>query len=224
MKILKSLLIGVLLVAITGLTSCKVEDDYEQLYLAMGNVIGNSPSTFLIEADDGTILRPIEYPSDYDEIIEGKRVFFYFKHVDAGRDDQNFDYSIRIQAMQDVLTKGILNVDSEGRDTLKRDPVRIINAWIGKSYLNVEFSFFGHEKAHIFDLLLDPGEQYKGGFTTLDFHHDARNDKQYYNLRGIISFDLTELQKESVDSINIFFRADDDSFTSRELIYRYSDE
>ncbi|WP_026475663.1 NigD1/NigD2 family lipoprotein [Alkaliflexus imshenetskii] len=204
------------------LASCSIDNDAEVYYLQLGVVKGNSASTFMIETDGGKILRPVQYPMNY-EISAGKRVLVRYALVSTV-EDQVYDHTVRIESIQNVLTKNLIHANETVRDTIGNDPVRIVDAWISKDYLNVEFIFWGYNKPHYFDLVFDSEKQDKPGFIALDFHHNMKNDLSYSQFRGLISFSIEELQDEQLTSIKVLFRAKDDSFKSKELTYKYVDE
>ena len=205
---------------ILALVSCSLETQENEVSLIhLGVVSGNTPSSFLIETDGGKILKPLQFPVNY-EIVDGTRILAGYVIVNTVA-DQNHDYTVRIDFIQNVLTKNIVHANQTVRDTLANDPIQIMNVWIGNNFLNVDFVFEGNNQPHFFNLVLDPLKQDTPGHIALDFHHDANQDAPIRQFRGLASFRIQELQVAGSDSINILFRARDTQFQPRRLVYRY---
>jgi hypothetical protein len=219
------ILLSLTLFLLIAFSSCSLDKESEMYYRQMGVVKGNSASTFMVEGDGGLVFKVVQFPPGY-EIVDGKRVIIRYSVVNSF-EDQPYDYTIRIESVQNILTKNIVHVTSdEIRDTLQTDPVAISLVWVTKSFINVEFLFKGNNRVHYFDLALDPEKQTKEGFISLDFHHNAKGDSKVYEYRGIISFPIEELQVEGVNSVKLNFRTTGEYNTPyvKELEYNYAEE
>ncbi len=203
------------------LASCSLDDDSNLTYVDLGVVMGEDLATFKIKTDHNLILIPVEFPDKY-EIENGKRVLVRYEIINSDQDENTSEYRVKALDIQNLLVKDILEVNDVMRDTLADDPLRIVGVWVGQSFLNVEFSFYGFEKPHYFDLVLDPLEQDKDSDEiVLDFHHNANNDGDVYELPSIISFNLKPLQVPEQDSIKILFRANDKFMNGIKINYKY---
>ena len=216
----KSLMLIVGLLAFATV-SCNMDDDTEYYRYALGVIEGSSSSSFLIKTDGGHKFKALEYPSTF-KIEDGKRVLLRYTVVEEMK-DAGYDYSVKIASIRDVLTKDIKVADAELRDTLSNDPVTITWLSIGNSFLNVEFSFFGNDTVHYFDLIYDEEKQNKEGFITLNFHHASNDDLRYNKYQGIVRFPLSSIEVEDKDSLMIYFtsRNEDNSTFTTELKYKY---
>ncbi len=203
------------------LVSCSLDDDTNLTYVDLGVVMGEDVATFKIKTDNNLILIPVEFPDKY-EIENGKRVLVQYEIIKSDKEENTSEFRVKALSIQNLLVKEILEVNDIMRDTLADDPLRIVNVWVGQSFLNVEFSFYGYEKAHYFDLVLDPIQQVEDSDEIiLDFHHNANNDVDVYELPSIMSFNLKPLQVPEQDSIKILFRANDKFMNGVKINYKY---
>lgn len=203
-------------------------EDYEPEYLELGVVIGSTPSSFLISTDSKSILKPVEVVPQNITIEHGSRVLVRYSVVEKV-EGMTFDFTVRILAMADILTKPILHVNSELiRDSVKNDPVQIINVWIAQDFLNVEFNYSGSgQKTHYFYTSIDPERQVAGGVPIIiDFHHNAKDDINYRTYRSVMSIPLVELQDENATKVNLRFISRDQYATpyTKDLEYKYVED
>lgn len=208
-------------------TGCMNEnEDYEQEYLELGVVHGYSSTNFLIKTDSDLILYPVESLANLD-VENGERVLVRYTVVEQAQ-GLDYDFAIKVLALAEIETSEIVHADSqEVRDTLKNDPVQIINVWIAQHFLNIEFTFSGSQKDHYFYVAKDPENQLEEGTPiVLDFHHNANEDVNYSTYRTVISVPIWELQNMSATSVDIRFVSRDEYSTpyTRDLEYKYVEE
>jgi hypothetical protein len=196
------------------------DDDSETYYTEVGSLVGSSLSTLTIETDQGNTLFPVSIPSGY-EIEDGQRVLLQYSVINSVSTVTN-GLKVDVVSIQDFYMKNILMANDEVRDTLANDPVTIFSLWIGKDYLNLEFTFLGNDTAHYFDVVYDDEQQEKEDYVTLDFHHDANEDETYQRYRVLMSVPLEQFQVAGQDSVNIWFRADDELYTPQSFVYKYN--
>lgn len=213
------------LLVLTASCSMLDESDYVAYY-EIGNVRGESKTDFIIETDAYDILNPIgTLPNDFD-FKDGARVLVQFS-IEKG-DVENKKYDIKLTSIQNLFEKELVKVNAEGADTLKKDPVNIVNAWIGKDYLNIQFNFrsSANEKyPHYFNLVLDSTKQDVDNHIVLDLTHNAGEDLVGpYFLNVIMTVPINELQAAEKDSVNLWFRANDELYKSSSIVYKYNIE
>ncbi len=200
-------------------------DDYDPEYLELGVVYGSTVSNFSIKTDSKLTLYPAEVlPSSYG-ISDGQRVMVRYTIIE---DVENLsdEYTVSVKAIAKIATKPVLHVEDR-RDTLKSDPVQIINVWIAQNFLNVEFNYGLNDEDHYFYIAMDPENQLESGSPIiLDFHHNANNDVSYTTVRGLLSIPIAELQDISATKINLRFISNDGLSTAytKDLEYSYGVE
>lgn len=86
-----------------------------------------------------------------------------------------FDYYVRINGIERILTKNILPYSEEILDSLGNDPVIVNDYWIAQDFLTIEFFFAGGLVQHLINLTQHQGLT-KDGKVLLEFHHNANND------------------------------------------------
>lgn len=109
---------------------------------------------------------------------------------------QGYDHAVKILDIRNVLTKAVARDLGEKNDEeYGNDPVRILNMWIGDGYLNVEFSFKngGMGVVHYINLLKTDHADTPYYF---EFRHHAYGDNTLYAQKGIVAFDLSDIQGE----------------------------
>jgi hypothetical protein len=234
---MKGLFIPLSLIALL-FTGCF--DDDEKLvpeYLEFGVIEGSSSSNFLIKADSKVVLKPVEGLDQSLTLEDGARVLVKYSVVQAFV-DEDYDFTIKILEMRDVLTQPILHVTSDTiRDTLSYESVTINSAWIAQDFLNVFFEYYIDIKSYndkittnYFYVSLDPQDQFESGTPIkLNFHHN-NNENDEVRVEGVLSVPITELRKPIIDSVNIptidsvmirLIRKDNYSTSYTDIEYKY---
>ena len=217
---MKQLTFPLIIILSLILSCCMTDDDAETYYIEVGNLVGSSLSSLTIETDQGNTLFPVSIPSGY-EIEDGQRVLVQYSVINTESTVTN-GLNVDVISIQDFYVKNILVANDEVRDTLANDPVTISSLWISKDYLNLEFTFLGNDTIHYFDVVYDEEQQEIEDHVTLDFHHDANEDEAYQRYRVFMSVPLEQFQVAGQDSVNVWFRADDELYTSQSIVYKYN--
>ena len=109
----------------------------------------------------------------------------------------------QIHDIRNILTKPF--VDQFNPDSLDvrygKDPLKIMDMWMGDGYLNVQFGFnYGGTKVHYINLIHRP----KGDNPyVFELRHHAYEDPQRYGRKGLAAFDLSKLKLESKEPVAI---------------------
>lgn len=222
---MKRLLFFTTLITAFILTSCISDDESVQYYGELGNLKGENANKFEIHTDANNILRPQGMLPSYFKFEDGKRVLVQYSVASViSENEKSGTYSVEVTSIRDLFEKELLTVDDVARDTLKKDPVNIRGAWMGKDYLNIDFSYRGtgqKEFPHYIDLAFDPNRQDKEKHIVLDLMHNSNSDN-YFNLYPVLmSVSLKELQIEGQDSVLIWLRVNDQLYKPETIIYRY---
>ena len=206
-----------------SLTSCLSDDDPVQYYLELGTLNGETAKNFVINTDFGNVLKPQGVVPGLSDFADGKRVQVQYSVV-SGVASTN-EYTVEVAFLQDLFQKDLLFVDTISRDTLKNDPVRIMGAWMGKDFLNIEFRFQGSGNKnfpHYIDLAMDSTKQDKEKHVALDLKHNANEDSPYQTYKVLMSVSLKDLRVNGQDSVQIWLRANDQIYKPESIIYRYN--
>lgn len=207
-----------------SLTSCLSDDDPVQYYLELGTLSGETAKNFVINTDFGNVLKPQGAVPGLSEFVDGKRVQVQYSVISKVASTN--EYTVEVAFLQDLFQKNLLFVDDISRDTLKNDPVRIMGAWMGKDFLNIEFRFQGSGNKnfpHYIDLAMDSTKQQdKENHVALDLKHNANEDATYQTYRVLMSVSLKELRVAGQDSVQIWLRANDQMYDPKSIIYRYN--
>lgn len=205
MKTLKQLTIYALSLFI--LSGCMNDDENDGRYwIDIATVENPDNSTkFFLRLDDSTLLWTESSVYSNYKPLDGQRVIANYSVLSDKRATGLYDYDVQINDVYQVLTKGIFNVTPATEDSIGNDSIQISgdDIWIGSKYLNVEFYYQGYSKTHFINLVSDTSKIYNDGKIHLEFRHNANNDQAVHNRWGIVSFDLSSLENNTIDSVNL---------------------
>ncbi len=200
----KILLICVLVGLISA--ACMKDDlepvEQQYLQLCMQSKLGDG---YLFTSDAGDKLYTTKLLTDY-EFEEGDRVLASFIVLQKMDEGLPYDYVIELRSISKVPVKDIIELNEVNRDTLGVAGVTFNQPWVAGSYLNVEFSFLGKDKTHLFNVSYDPDNQpVEEDQVRLVFHHKDYEDEKYAMYRGITSFNLESLGMPLIPPYTIKF-------------------
>jgi len=210
------------------LTACFNDDGYslDKYWIDIATVENpQERSEFFLRLDDSVLLWTAASNFSYYKPNDGQRVIANYTILSDKRGTGMYDYDIKLNNVYEVLTKGIFEITPEKQDSIGNDPVRVTEMWIGSKFLNVEFYYFGHSKIHFINLVSDTAKTYTDEKIHLEFRHNANNDPELYKRWGIVSFDISSLQTNAADSVNLVIHVnkpnqeEDELF---ELTYHYN--
>lgn len=206
------------------ITSCMDDNNETKArYAEMGVTRTGPDDEPLVITDSESTLQLLDYPSSFD-FDESERVLLRYSVDEEGTESDLYDYLVDVYSIQDIITKDILELNEENRDTIGTDRIIINDIWISAGYLNIDFAFDGDDLVHYINVVKDPGEQPDDSTEIkLQVRHDARDDNMIQRYRGLMSFYLEPLQIEDEGELKIIF--EDQSFYvepfSVELTYEY---
>ncbi len=204
------------------LSSCM--DDYsepEKYYLDLA-IVNQEGNDYLITTDAGVKLMAEALPVEL-EFDDNIRVSVRYKLLTPVDTSQGFSYWVYVDEIGEVLTKEILTINDENRDSLGSAPVEFYDVWITQDYLTVYFSFYAGTKTHYFNLTFDENEQVNDT-TLLTFRHEDNGDIPHQLYAGYITFKLNSLRDSEKSERVIFFRGkgyDNVDYLVEDLIYTY---
>lgn len=188
------------------LSSCAKEEDYYSLndiWLSLG-IVDTDPInsvSYAIYCDNGDTLIPISSNVPYFDVSDSQRVLVNFTILDeVGTSTDKF--YVKINNLQEVLFKDIIELTTEISDSLGNDSIRITDVWVVNDMMNIEFKYLGGRELHYINLcysLNEYGEIEEP--VNLVFRHNANNDEGAIPLTGLVTFKLSSLKIEGKDSI-----------------------
>ncbi|MDP4205113.1 MAG: NigD-like C-terminal domain-containing protein, partial [Bacteroidota bacterium] len=146
-------------------TACDNNDDgysLNNVWVGMGviNKTGVGNNEYNITLDDNSILFPVASENQYTDLKNGERVIAYFtilgEKTSTGTQKQ---YYVKINALKDVLTKGIFMITPEKEDSIGNDPIHVNDVWLTNNYLNFEMQYYGGNMIHYINLVKDNNAQ-----------------------------------------------------------------
>jgi len=177
--------------------------DKTVMSVATVNPIDDNYGTYYLTMDNGTTL----WPAASDVIYRPKanqRVVVNFTPLSDKIGE--FDHYVKVNYLQEILTKNIEELTTENEKEIGNDPIRILAIWVGDNYLNIRFGYnTGGEKIHRVSLVKNMIQPATGENEeiVLEFRHNAYGDPQNYGVKSYAAFDLKPLQKEDKGVINL---------------------
>lgn len=208
MKNLKRLIFS-LLIVFPFLQSCNKDDMPKSLAMVTVKVINEGEYYFV--SNRGNTL----YPGDKSEIgpypaEDGQRAFIYFEELPEPA--SGYDYNIKLYAIEDILTKPVIPMTDETRDSIGDDPATVSQASITGGYLNLEIYVPSGYRTCMLNLVenrtgeqppFDPDPDY----TYLEFR--VRADGAFFGppSRAYVSFKLNEYDPALTGKKGIIIRS-----------------
>jgi hypothetical protein len=205
---MKPIIFFLMAVALLVFYSCNDDEDYYSLgdvWLSMGfiNVPDTSACSFYVVTDNSDTLLPLANNVPYYETKDQQRVIVNYTILDDA-DTLGNKYWVKINNLQNVLFKEIVELTGENDDSLGHDPINVEDVWLSNTILNFELGFYGGGKTHLINLVCDNEQFITGNISPLELElrHNAQQDSFPYYLRAVVSFDLSKLAENRNDSIN----------------------
>lgn len=202
------------LLLVAALLACEKADNSKG-YVSVGSIekTGDSNFDFIVNLDNGKILTPIDV-YDNNTVSDGDRVIVEYTVIEEKENDH---YEVDIYDIDDILTKGIIQLTEQIKDSIGDDPIYTNddNIWISNKHLNIVFDYYGYNETHLINLVKPIGDPIYDDedHLILEFKHNSKNDYPYNLLSGIVSFELESLRiadEESIDFVVRFNRYNDD--------------
>jgi len=149
--------------------------------------------SYSLTLDDGTTLWPAATDVPWYHSDQRRRVLAVYTILSDEFD--GFDHAVKVLDIQNVLTKPVaedLGSSDENDKTYGTDPIEILDMWIGDGYLNVEFGFRNGDSSIAHYINLVPVADSDHPFT-FEFRHNAYGDNAAYARKGLVAFDLSDL-------------------------------
>lgn len=220
-KTMKTILRTVVVFTLMLVVASCLDDDSSPQYLELGTTELGPDDEPLVITDSENTLQLVNPPSNFDDSV---RVLLRYSVEETGDENNIYDYLVKAHSIQDVVTKDIIELNEENRDTIGSDDIYINDIWISGGFLNVDFAFYGNDEVHYINVVKDPEEQSEDeSVVYLQVRHNNRDDEKLYRYRGLMSFYIEPLQVEGADEVKIVFEEQEfyKQFKNIELEYSY---
>lgn len=197
-------LIIILLSATFSFISCSNDDEYSlgKFWLEVGTIEKTSDQDYKIILDKGPVLFPSisNVPARY---LENKmRVYADFTILQDATPGSDIDHYVRVNDLEQLLTKQIIPYSQTISDSLGMDPIELPEYWIANDFITFRFFYAGGENAHMVNLTIHE-ETTNEGKTLLEFRHNAYGDPSTQSLNSYVTFPLKETFSEVTDSVEL---------------------
>ncbi len=224
-------------------TGCLEEDGYSvnDMWVGFGMVeqVSSDPVQYKINMDNNDVLVPVAsgyslpwyyHGTDDPEsrLKTGDRILINYTILDEQADDQGDveEYYVRVNSVKRILLKGILDITEENQDSIGNDPIIVKDCWMTDSLLNFELKYWGRYEVHYINLVKQPDELSASAQPfELELRHNDNGDVEDIPYSAYVSFNLSALKTESMDSIQFRVTSTDydgDTF-EYEGIYNYGE-
>lgn len=209
-------------------TSCDDDDEYDlgrfTISLATVNPIDEQNGTYYLTLDNGTTLWPAASNAYY-KPKNDQRVIVSFTLLSDSL--SGYDHFVKINALQEILTKSIIDLTTENEEEIGYDPVKILDLWVGDNYLNIHYGInVGGEQIHTLNLVQNKTNRNSNeNEIILELRHNSNGDPQRYGSNGYAAFDLREFKSEGQSSVKFIVKNLDfnDEEKVHNIIYKYND-
>ena len=192
------------------LSGCLGDDDnYSLGDIWVGFGVVENANSYRIKLDEGEILIPVAWDNYYNagdrmEIESGDRVFINFTILDEKLDSEGKveAYYIKVNSIEEVLMKGILDITEAIEDSIGNDPIIVQKHWVSNNLLNLELKYWGYNKTHFINLVKQPGSLSANNQPfEFELRHNDNGDERAVSYVGFVSFKLDSLIFNGVDSV-----------------------
>ena len=218
----------VLLFVLLGLLeSCNQEDglSYNHMIVSLATVEHVSGNVFLLRLDNDTVLDPLVDDASSFVPVNAQRVMINYTILSKNIvPNSSYNYKIRLNDVTNVLTKEITFFSPATNDSIGNDPIDVTDCWIGSHYVNVTFTYYGSSTNHLISLMkLTSGGATADSTVYLELRHNAYRDFSTNMNKGVISFDISSLQKSNGAPVKIMVTTKGTNGVEKvySLIYKY---
>lgn len=230
---MKKIVFGILVGFLFVITGCIDNDNYSlgDMWIGFGIFQGDDSGNYKIIMDNDDILIPVasNYSQGWEENFDnGERVMLNYTILDENLDSSGKieSYYVKVNSIDDVLMKGVMDVTPENEDSIGNDPIIVNDYWMTDSLLTFKLRYWGYNQIHFLNLVKLPGDLSAEDLPIeLELRHNANDDDEAIPYTAFVSFSLNELRIEGLDSIEFVVTATDydDNEFSEEGVFNYSD-
>lgn len=182
--------------------SCN-EEKIDNMKYILGTVKKIDETSYYFTNGKDTFLPVNEYSY---KVTDGQRAFVYF--YISSKENMNYDYNIDVQDIKNVLTKDVVEVTEDNKDSFGNDKAKIVDVSITDGYLNLRFHAPSGSKDMVVNLVknnINPlGGINDDDRVVLEFRLKNENTDTANSLgSGIVSFKLGKYDPETLKKSGI---------------------
>jgi hypothetical protein len=230
---MKKIVFGIIVGFLFVFTGCLDDDSYSlgDMWVGFGIFQADESDSYQIVMDNDDILIPVasNYSQGWEENFDnGERIMLNYTILDENLDSSGEieSYYVKVNSIDDVLMKGVMDVTLENEDSIGFDPIIVNDYWMTDSLLTFKLRYWGYNQIHFLNLVKQPGDlSAENQPIELELRHNANEDDEAIPYTAFVSFSLNELRIEGLDSVQFVVTSTDydgDEF-SEEGIFNYSD-
>lgn len=229
---MKRILFGLLAVLSITLNSCLDDDGYSlgDYWVGFGMLKVESDK-YVIVLDNGDVLEPVSWnqtPGYDNDFTDGSRVLVNFTTLSDNSDGTGDPtrYLVKINNIQSILMKGILEITEENAESIGNDPIIVQDYWLTDSLLNFKLKYWGYNHTHFLNLVQDSTDLVaEEGILKLELRHNANDDDTPISYTAFVSFSLNSLREEGKDSVKVRVSSTDYNNVSHtfDAVFDYSE-
>lgn len=220
-----SLLFGFFLIALLFVfSSCNNDDEcsLSDFEVNIATVVLEGQNGYSLLLDNGKTLWPAASDVSYLP-QENQRVLVNYTIL--SNQQNGFDHFVKINAIRNLLTKSVIELNAQNEDSIGNDPVKVNAMWVGGDYLNVDFMFnYGGLKPHAINLVdntLSSSETPNA--VDLEFRHNAYGSTNHQLFQGFVCFDLKPFRVETENSVTFKIKVKDwNGYNTYDVVYQYN--
>ena len=226
---MKKIVFGILVGFLFVFAGCNDDDGYSlnDMWVGFGILQKSDGSSPAIVMDNKDLLIPVasNYPGWSEHLDDGERVLVNYTILDEELESDGTvkHYYVKVNDIDDILMKGVLDITPENEDSIGNDPIIVQDYWMTDSLLSFKLKYWGYSATHFLNLVKQPGELNEP--IELELRHNANDDDESIPYTAFVSFSLNGLRIEGQDSVQIVFTSTDydgNEFTEEE-IFKYGD-
>ena len=226
---MKKIVFGVLVGLIFVFTACNDDDGYSlgDIWVGFGVLTGEQ-GAFNIVMDNSDKLVPVAsaYPGWQTQFESGDRVLVNYTVLDDDLTGEPAIYYVKVNDIEDILMKGIMDITAENADSIGNDPIIVEDYWMTDSLLSFKLKYWGLHKIHYLNLVKEPGEiTAEDQPIQLELRHNANDDEASVLYTAFVSFSLNSLRVNELDSIQFQVTSTDYDGSSETIdgVFNYKD-
>ena len=185
-----------MLAVIFGLSACTFDEagSLKNCWISLATIQSTqSQGVMTVQLDNGTSAVVTDITTSGFNATVGERVLINYT-LESDSLNAHSPRKIKINAISDVAIKEIGALTTANADSLGNDPVTIEKIWLGGTYLNVSFQYYGSKGTHLFSMAQnDTTKTTNDGKLHLVFTHNANGDNDDTQEEGVISFNIKQL-------------------------------
>ena len=211
---MKARAFGFIFLFIFTFSACLDDEGYslDNFRIDFGIIGLEESDDIIIILDDGTLLYYVAGYIPHSILKEGERVLVDYTILgDKNKADDHKEFYVRINSIDKILKKGIIDITPAIEDSIGNDPVILKDVWISHNQLlNFRIKYYGNNKVHYINLVKQPGVITAGNQPiVLGLRHNRNKDREIYAMTAFVSFELDAIKISGLDSVRFEVRSED---------------